>query len=312
MDQASAFSFSTVDVLRAAERESVLALIVGTQGPSYRPVGAVMRFFADRTSIGTLSSGCIEADLALQAHDTLRSGRARLVRYGQGSPYMDIKLPCGGGLEIFLLPRPCEATLGAIVERLDSRMGVSLFVDLISGALSLSGTEQPHRTESSFAVYYGPEPKFIVFGKGPEAAMFTALTETLGFPNVLLSPDLETLEMAGQAEDRRLYLPQPSLPETVLIDPSSAVLLFFHDHDWEPPILMASLQSEAFYIGAQGSLLARQQRDLELKMAGASAEQLQRIRGPIGLIPSVRDPRSLAVSVLAEVLKVRPQMRNQS
>ncbi|MFU1478401.1 XdhC family protein [Roseovarius sp. C7] len=90
------------------------------------------------------------------------------------------------------------------------------------------------------------------------------------------------------------------------------MLLFFHDHDWEPPILMASLQSKAFYIGAQGSRRARQLRNLELQMAGATAEELQRIKGPIGLIPSVRDPRSLAVSVLAEVLKERPQTRSKS
>lgn len=30
---------------------------------------------------------------------------------------------------------------------------------------------------------------------------------------------------------------------------------------------------------------------------------LERLKGPIGLIPSVRDPRVLAVSVLAEVLE---------
>ncbi|MFU1478400.1 XdhC family protein [Roseovarius sp. C7] len=215
MDQASAFSFSTIDVLRAADRESVLAIIVGTKGPSYRPVGAVMRFFADGTSIGTLSSGCIEADLALQAHNALSTERPKLVRYGQGSPFMDIKLPCGGGLDIFLLPRPCEATLGALVRRLENRRGAALCVDLKCGALSLSEADQTHRTESGFAVYYAPDPRFIVFGKGPEAAMFTALAETLGFPNVLLSPDCETLEMAGPAAGRRLHLPRPALPEAV-------------------------------------------------------------------------------------------------
>ena len=39
--------------------------------------------------------------------------------------------------------------------------------------------------------------------------------------------------------------------------------------------------------------------------AGATHEELQRVKGPIGLIPSVRDPKTLAVSVLAEVLKER-------
>jgi xanthine dehydrogenase accessory factor len=35
---------------------------------------------------------------------------------------------------------------------------------------------------------------------------------------------------------------------------------------------------------------------------GVPAEQLARLRGPIGLIPSARDPGTLAVSVLAEII----------
>lgn len=305
LEQDTILSFSTVDVLRSGSVEGVLAMIVAVDGPSYRPLGAVMRFFADGTSVGTLSSGCIEADLALHASEALESAKACTVRYGRGSPYMDIQLPCGGGLEVILLPRPCEKTLSKAVMLLEARKAVSLGVDITSGALSISVGKQIRRTENEFYIHYMPEPKFIVLGKGPEAATFAALTETLGYPNILLSPDGDTLGMGGDAPDRRIHLSKPELPSGMVIDPWSAVLLFFHDHDWEPPILLEALQSRAFYIGAQGSQRARQQREIELEKAGATIEQLQRIRGPIGLIPSARDARTLAVSVLAEVLKER-------
>jgi xanthine dehydrogenase accessory factor len=39
-----------------------------------------------------------------------------------------------------------------------------------------------------------------------------------------------------------------------------------------------------------------------LAQSGVSIAQVARIKGPIGLIPATRDPRSLAVSVLAEIL----------
>ena len=35
-------------------------------------------------------------------------------------------------------------------------------------------------------------------------------------------------------------------------DPRTAVVLFYHDHDREPPVLAEALVSPAFYVGAQG------------------------------------------------------------
>ena len=93
-----------IDAVLADQSDAALAVIVGVEGPSYRPLGAVMAVFDDKRRVGTLSSGCIEKDIALHAQEALEAGRPRKVRYGRGSPFIDIKLPCGGGLDILLLP----------------------------------------------------------------------------------------------------------------------------------------------------------------------------------------------------------------
>jgi xanthine dehydrogenase accessory factor len=80
--------------------------------------------------------------------------------------------------------------------------------------------------------------------------------------------------------------------------------MFFHDHEWEPPILAQALTTEAFYIGAQGSIRAAEMRRMELVRLGTKETALARLHGPIGLVPSARDARILAVSVLAEVLSM--------
>ena len=41
-----------------------------------------------------------------------------------------------------------------------------------------------------------------------------------------------------------------------------------------------------------------------IQQIGVPDAQIARCRGPIGLIPQVRDPQTLAVSVLAEILTV--------
>ncbi|MBL4557165.1 MAG: XdhC family protein [Rhodobacteraceae bacterium] len=55
-------------------------------------------------------------------------------------------------------------------------------------------------------------------------------------------------------------------------------------------------------ISAQGSRRARDLRLIEMQALGAAPADLERLRGPVGLIPSARDAGTLAVSVLAEVL----------
>jgi len=96
----------------------------------------------------------------------------------------------------------------------------------------------------------------------------------------------------------------PVWPADTAIDARTAVTLFFHDHDWEPPLLQRALASPAIYIGAQGSRRAHEARVMTLTAMGVDAALTARLAAPFGLIPSLRDPRSLAISVLAQLTGV--------
>ena len=150
-------------------------------------------------------------------------------------------------------------------------------------------------------LYYRPDLE-VVFGKGPEAATFAALAASAGYPALLLSPDAETLAAGAAAGCATVHLTGPDWPADLAADPWTAVTLFFHDHDWEPPILAAALATPAFYIGAQGSRRSADLRLIALQARGLGPGDLARLKGPVGLIPSARDAGTLAVSVLAEVL----------
>jgi xanthine dehydrogenase accessory factor len=289
-----------------AERRGpgALAIITGVEGPSYRPVGAAMAIMETGERAGTLSSGCIEADIALHAREALAAGVPRAVRYGRGSPFRDIELPCGGGLDILLVPEPDREMLRAVVRRQEARVPVTLAIDPETGAHALHDTGETGWREGRFQVRQVPPLRFHVFGKGPEACTFAALVQSAGYPNTLLSPDEETLATAAALGCDTRHLTHAGFPEDLAVDPWTAVVLFFHDHDWEPPILAGALETPAFYIGAQGSRRARDARLLTLEAMGVGADARARLHGPVGLIPSARDAGTLAVSVLAEILAV--------
>lgn len=288
-----------IAVAAEAPEQSVIAVVTGTEGPAYRAVGSAMVVRNDRILAGSLSSGCIEADVVLHAMEALTNREGRTIRYGSGSPYVDIRLPCGGGLDITLIPAPQLLLLSAVQRKLVSREHVDLTVWTEEGRISLAG-EMPS-TNDVVSLRVLPDIAYYVFGKGPEAVTFARISQAAGYVTRLFSPDEETLEQAGVPSTR---LSSPTIPQDLVADQRSAIVLFFHDHDWEPPILEAALTTDAFYIGAQGSARAREVRNCALRANGLGEDEIARIRGPVGLIRSTRDPRSLAISVLAEVLHV--------
>ncbi len=288
------------------EAPGCLAVIAGTEGPSYRAPGAVMAILTGGRCVGSLSSGCIEADLVRHAEAALGDGRPRTLRYGVGGP-RDLELPCGGGLDIVLVPMTGPAARAVLAEALalaEARQEVSLLVETACGGVRLDRPAAVAGADGSGRVVIPcrPEIALHVLGRGIEAQVFAALAVAAGFPVALHAPDEETCAAGRAAGATVRPLPLPGVWQPGALDPRAGVVLFFHDHDWEPPLLAAALASEAFYIGAQGSLRAHATRCAALGAMGVAPEAIDRLRAPIGLIPSARDPRLLAISVLAEIV----------
>ena len=276
------------DVLRcltAHGDEAVLATITGVSGPSNRTGGASMVFLADGGQVGSLSSGCIEADLRTHAAAALTDGRPRQLRYGLGSPWIDLKLPCGGGLDIVLTPRPGAAPYRAALAELEARRVAVLAIGGETAAMNVA---------------YAPPLSFRVFGSGSEPLHFLRTVTALGYPSrlYLQGGPAPAAERAGL--DVRAYVPGMAEYD---FDRWTPVVLLFHDHDHETDVLVQALRSDAAYIGARGSQKAGERRIALLRSRLPTAD-LARVRGPIGLIPAARDPQTLAISIIAEVAAV--------
>lgn len=281
-----------------------MAVITGLEGPSYRPLGAMMAISADGTRrVGSLSSGCIERDIAQAASALPVGATPRMLRYGSGSPFGDLRLPCGGGMEVALL-HPDRAALAIALAEREARRAATLRLDLKSGAMTLGPDAATARIGDQLRIRLRPALRLVVIGSGAEALHVAALAEAAGIEVTLSSPDAETRAAQTARGGVALDLPQPTLPPSPVIDRFTAIALFFHDHDWEAPILAQALATPAFYIGAQGSQRAAAERRAALAGLGVGPEAIARLHGPIGLIPSARDPGVLAVSVLAQLMDI--------
>ncbi len=280
---------------------TVLAVLTATHGPAYRDPGAAMAICADGRFAGAITSGCVEADLILRAAEVRETGAVENLRYGQGSPFFDLRLPCGGAVEIRLFPLRDPGVMADLGRARAERRPVSLAVSA-EGRLALGDWQPTGQEGETFRLGFRPALRFLIFGAGAEAAAFARLVRGMGYDHLLLSHDEASLApVRAEGSPVRLIGGLAGIGD-LQADADTAVLLFYHDHDYEPAILARMVRTPAFFVGAQGSRATQASRLARLEEMGLSAAELGRIRGPIGLIPSSRDPKSLAISVLAQVV----------
>ena len=85
-----------------------------------RNPGTIMGVAEDGSFAGSLSGGCIENAVVAEALEVLKKAKSRIVRFGAGSPYLDIRLPCGGGLDLLFQPLE-DGSLARSLPELDRR-----------------------------------------------------------------------------------------------------------------------------------------------------------------------------------------------
>lgn len=257
-----------------AEQGGALCTVTAIDGSWSRRRGAQLAVLPDGSTRGSLSDGCLEKALATEA---LASGEARVLRYGQGSPFLDIRLPCGSGIEVMVDPAPDRAALAAARAELLARNPADLAIG--------------RTPQGPFVRRFLPKLRLVVLGSGPEVTALVRLARAQGIDCLVGAP-------AGEPGDVALSLGEaPNLP----VDPWTAIAVLFHDHEWERSLLPWALGTPAFYVGAQGGRGARETRAAMLAETGWNPED-PRLRSPIGVFAHARTPSVLALSILAEIV----------
>ena len=300
------------DVREQAERwlsrgdRVALATVVATRRSAPRPVGSKLIVSEQGELFGSVSGGCVESDVAVQAAEVLASGEPRLLSYGiSDDQAWEVGLPCGGEIDVFVQPLaelPADGD-GVLLTRLEGdRAGQTELAEIeirSSGVVELEG-------EQVFEEVLGPPPRLVVVGATDTAEALCRLAGALGWRTIAIDPRkaLATEERLPSASERVVAWPDEGM-ERLELDADTAVVVLTHEERLDVPALTAALASEAFYVGAIGSRKTQAKRRERLLEAGVPEERLDRISGPAGLDLGADTPAETAVSILAEILAVR-------
>ncbi len=288
-----------------------LVTLVGVDGNAPRAEGAQMAVSESGEWAGYISGGCLEQAIALEAQAAIKAGKPRLLRYGKGSPYFDIQLPCGSGLDVLAVPFENEGLIQEMRGRMERREPFALRIGFENGAVSVEAApadgENPrsHPEGKGFVRVYTPPLRCLIIGSSPIAVKLAELSASTGFETHFYAPDVENLPALPAGVQTHPLLPGTKFPA----DRWTAAVLAFHDHEKELPVFSDLLRGPCFFISAIGSRKAHAARQIALESAGLSQAEIARIQSPAGLIPELKSAPLVAVSILAQVVAAARERR---
>jgi len=331
---------SRLGELRAAGRRAALATVVRIVGSAYRRPGA--KFLIEETggTLGSVSGGCLEADVREVAKAVLETGKPSLRHYSTGTDediVWGLGLGCNGLVDVLIQPAtegPLAELAGRLRELLagdaafavasvldGEEMGATLVVEtagavagsLGSPKLDALAAEQARglmaggRAEVQqvagrevFIEVPPPPPHLIVCGAGDDARPLVAYAADAGFRVTLIDHRQGLMDPAWFPQAARMVLARPEEPIDLPPAARSLAVVKSHSLNIDREWIRRLLAAGIQYIGALGP---RERTETILRDIGAdNSKDRERVFGPVGLDLGADGPRQVAMSIVAELL----------
>ncbi|WP_263410745.1 XdhC family protein [Terriglobus tenax] len=302
----------------------VLVTLVRVEGSSYRRPGARLLLLPDGRTAGTISGGCLEAEVLRKALWKVRDG-AVMERFSTAfddTEEIPYGLGCGGVVDLLLEPadsQACRALLGAMAASLHGypcqvttwlprpgEKGLKRLVRTADGEelFADEGFQDCDDPERCFEETLVTPQRLIVLGAGDDAKPLVRMAGELGWSIIVADgrPQLAKYDRFPGAEAVGVA---DSL-ESLKIRPDDAVVLMTHSYEQDRSWMAELLPVAPRYLGLLGarhrsSLLIQQ----SAAMAGLPLETAcERVHAPVGLDLGGDGPEAVALAILSEAQAV--------
>ena len=327
--------------LQQAGSEYVLATVVAVEGSGYRKAGAMMLIAPDGHRAGTISGGCLEAEVARKAFWHTEGGPI-VRKYSTQSEDSEVPYGTGcGGIVHILLERsasaaPFVAHLGAAFQ---ARIPCAVATVLSGPALGQRGFSsspipsaldsladsclQQHRSFDATlpapdlapvrVQYYRARPALHIFGAGDDVLPLARFADELGW-FLTISDGRSNLATAARfPAAHSVTVLAPGVLTRPATQPTDAAVVMTHSLEQDTRILATLLETPLTYLGVLGP--ARRTREILESIAaarnltgaalGAQVDAwLARIHAPMGLDLGGNSPATIALEIISEIQQI--------
>jgi xanthine dehydrogenase accessory factor len=263
---------------RHRRQQLALATLVRAQGSSYRRPGARMLVCPDGTTVGSLSGGCLEEEVARCAFEVMQTGTPSLMSFDTR-----LRFGCHGSIDVFV-EAVQESFLAGLAEYFTERRrcrAVTLFEGKENelGTRLFAGGEEI--SAEAFVQEIEPPIQLVIFGEGPDSIPLRAFAEILGW---------DVIEI-----DQAAALPSP-------LDNRTAAIVKSHNYGRDFAALRHFLALELPYVGLLGPRKRRDQLLNAVLESGASIDA--DLFAPAGLDLGAETPEEIALALISEIQAV--------
>ena len=307
---------------------SWLCTVVKTWGSSPRPIGSLLCCNQQGLVSGSLSGGCVEEDLLerLKGGD-LAIEKPELLIYGRTDEEVErFQLPCGGQLHIIIEPIADKTYLPEfkkVVSRLQLRECVERSVDIASGGMCVKEKDRFQHLKftgdfettshkgKTMTQTYGPRYQLFLIGAGQVSMYLAQFAQALDYHVVVCDPREEMIDQ-WPIEGVQLIngMPDDAVKENAT-DHFSAIIALTHDPRIDDMGLMEALKTQAFFIGAMGSLKTSTKRRERLELLDLNKDEISKLHAPVGLPIGSKTPAEIAIAILAQLTGLRSSKQEE-
>lgn len=296
---------------------AALVTLVRVQGSSYRRIGARLLVTSDGSSVGAISGGCLEAEVARKARWAARSG-AIVEHFSTAfddTSEIPYGLGCGGTLDLLIEPTDAPEAAALLKAMRESLAGLRRNVvtwlpesgqplrravyDETGATLFKSPGTSSHNLV--FDEWLEPPQRLLLFGAGNDAQPMTQLATLLGWRTVV-SDGRAQLARPERFPAAQAVIASDELGN-ILPRREDAVVIMCHSYEQDRAWLTALLPYHPRYLGLLGS----RHRSALLVSEAASAlswtldNACQNLFAPVGLDLGGDGAEAIALATIAEI-----------
>jgi xanthine dehydrogenase accessory factor len=290
-----------------------LATVLKTYGSSPRQAGAMCIIREDGAVIGSVSGGCIEEDLKNKVTQNLFAQDSVTIQtYGETVDERDrFRLPCGGTLRLSVEKLVESDWIAQALKAIETRQQITRRLTLATQQSVIETTQSSksavNETIQQIQYTYGPNARLLLIGAGETSAYLDRMASALDYQVMVVEPR-EEMQLTWRAEDGELLA---MMPDDAVIkiqaDQQTAIIALTHDPKLDDMALLEALKTDAFYVGALGSIRTNNKRRERLAMFDLTEAEIARLHGPVGLSIGSKTPAEIAVAILAELIQLKRQ-----
>lgn len=149
-------------------------------------------------------------------------------------------------------------------------------------------------------------PHLFLFGAGHVAVPVASMAHQVGFEYTIID-DREVFANQERFPDAREIVVEDleKYAEALELRSSDFVVIMTRGHVYDYHVAKGIIKKSCRYVGMIGSESKRKETFAKLREDGISEDLLKRVHTPIGLEIRAETPEEIAVSILAEMIKVK-------